>query len=687
MKKFTRIMIPFMCSIAMALGVNVNAQDGCYAASVVSFDQGQRSNGADVAADRSDEAEGLGMPDMSNAAGGFVSLGFGGSITLQLDGAVFNQPGADLAIFETSFSGDNCGQSDDESAMVEVSELGFIWYEVGTICRDGEIDIEGLPIAFVTQVRITDDNEGSGDGWDLDGVVAINGCDVVPDGLPESCDNFDYFVFDKTDDGVLAIYRAKTVGANSELTLITEREEGTEISLAYNEQENLLYGINPAGTMIETIDPFTGFVLNTVAVDSGYGGGVFSAVYKNGFLYSASGQQNRVVAINVATGAFVEVVDEVPVNGGDLTFIGNDLYLTTKDGNDLYQIAGGEATLISSIPQGVHGTSSTPGGQIAMIARNSSEIQIFNTDGSPAGSLNATLNGETFTFKNGDFTGGCNIPNNDEDPECLNFNVFYSDIPLGSGPTTIYKVNFVGGAADLGFVREFDGNANYHIAYDYDANVIYAVNENGSGFETVDPFLGTSTFTAFPESTQTTTTAAYYQGKLYVGSSQLDEVYVYDLMTGTLTFIANAPVQGGDLVVANEQLFLASQNAGGNWYKISGGSATQLQATPGNGKVNGAAALDDGSIMFSNKDENVFRILDGGSVTDVPVFLDGEQFTLRWGDLATGCNLLNNEEPCTPDVANGSFEEFTGDGTDGALSGGWDYVPEENVPAWSSTDG
>jgi len=186
MKNFTKFMIAGICGMAMIIPSNASAfqddaQDGCYATTVVATNQGLQSNGNAVAADRSDASKALMAPDKSNAAGGFYSLGMNGSITLQFGGAIYNSEGDDIMVYETSFSGDSCGGSDDESAMIEVSQDGYNWISLGTICRDGGVDLEGLTIPFVTQIRITDETTSGGDGYDVDGVEAIYGCDQVND--------------------------------------------------------------------------------------------------------------------------------------------------------------------------------------------------------------------------------------------------------------------------------------------------------------------------------------------------------------------------------------------------------------------------------------------------------------------------------------------------------------------------
>jgi hypothetical protein len=169
----------------------VNAQngdtEGCYAAEVILFEQGLTTNELPVAEDRSNPELAIGQPDASNAPGGFVSLGVGGSLTLSFDGVVFDLPGNDLKIYETSFSGDNCGFGDDESAIIEVSMDGTDFFSLGTICRDGEVDIALSGLEYITQIRISSDEEGTNtlDRYDVDGVEALNGCGSIP--VEEGC--------------------------------------------------------------------------------------------------------------------------------------------------------------------------------------------------------------------------------------------------------------------------------------------------------------------------------------------------------------------------------------------------------------------------------------------------------------------------------------------------------------------
>ena len=107
MKNFTKFLLPVLCGAATLIGTNANAfqndQEGCSPSEVVMFNQGMQSNGNAVAGARSDASKALGAPDMSNAAGGFVSLGINGSITLSFTDAVFNGDGDDLRFTKLLF--------------------------------------------------------------------------------------------------------------------------------------------------------------------------------------------------------------------------------------------------------------------------------------------------------------------------------------------------------------------------------------------------------------------------------------------------------------------------------------------------------------------------------------------------------------------------------------------------------
>src|SRR5690606_35464247 len=89
---------------------------GCYAmctADENGYVQGTKKNGSALPDSRTHWDRALGTPQFSDAStspenNNFVSLGYGGSITLCFDGIIYNEEGADVEIIETSFGNPSC---------------------------------------------------------------------------------------------------------------------------------------------------------------------------------------------------------------------------------------------------------------------------------------------------------------------------------------------------------------------------------------------------------------------------------------------------------------------------------------------------------------------------------------------------------------------------------------------------
>jgi hypothetical protein len=144
----------------------------------MSYLPGKCRGGANISADRTDKNKALGEPQGTNVVN-FVSLGFGGKITLRFKYAVENNPtGLDLQVVETSYGNPSCN-SYPEKARFEGSLDGTSWTDLGELCQDGKLEMGTLP--YLHFIRITDVSDktkfgSSADGFDVDGVVAINQC-------------------------------------------------------------------------------------------------------------------------------------------------------------------------------------------------------------------------------------------------------------------------------------------------------------------------------------------------------------------------------------------------------------------------------------------------------------------------------------------------------------------------------
>ncbi len=190
MKKTNSIKLVAASFLMIAAGVSANAQTVVASGFVGNPLATQGSSlptliSTPVAA-RSNPFNALGFADNfdnGSAPIGFYTLGFGGTITLEMSGPICNTNGSapDLTIYETSYGSPSCG-SYPEKARVEVSQDGCKWVDLtesGPICQNASLDLGCL--SWAKYVRITDVSNsssfGSGaDGFDVDAVEGIGGC-------------------------------------------------------------------------------------------------------------------------------------------------------------------------------------------------------------------------------------------------------------------------------------------------------------------------------------------------------------------------------------------------------------------------------------------------------------------------------------------------------------------------------
>ncbi len=152
----------------------------CSLQEIVSYTPENRKNGTAVGAPRNNPVNALGTPQNNNTIN-FTALGFGGTMVAKFDYVVFNQPGNDLRVTETSFGNPSCNNY-PEKARVSVSMDNVNWTELGEICQDGEIDLGN--VNYAQYIKIQDASpissnkfNGAADGYDVDAVMVLNnGC-------------------------------------------------------------------------------------------------------------------------------------------------------------------------------------------------------------------------------------------------------------------------------------------------------------------------------------------------------------------------------------------------------------------------------------------------------------------------------------------------------------------------------
>jgi hypothetical protein len=160
--------------------INCNPSgENCFASSVVDYVEGSTFNGGLIADDRTNAGNALGAPEQTNQLV-FVSLGYGGLITLSFDALVPNGEGNDLLVVETTYNSVGCDVY-PEYADVYVSQNGIDFHFAKTVCKsDNLVDISdaGQGFTFITHVQIVNNDALSTtpDGYDLDGVATLHHC-------------------------------------------------------------------------------------------------------------------------------------------------------------------------------------------------------------------------------------------------------------------------------------------------------------------------------------------------------------------------------------------------------------------------------------------------------------------------------------------------------------------------------
>ncbi len=158
----------------------------CAAGSVVDFDQGRRRDGRRISWFRSKPGRALGHPRERRFIN-FVSLGFGGSITVELNNEIFdNKDANEFAVFESTGFFDNipCNYF-PESAEVFASQDGVEFVSLGTTCQDGEFDLAAGNLRSAKFIRVVDISDKNifpwfADGYDLDAIVCLeNGKSII----------------------------------------------------------------------------------------------------------------------------------------------------------------------------------------------------------------------------------------------------------------------------------------------------------------------------------------------------------------------------------------------------------------------------------------------------------------------------------------------------------------------------
>jgi hypothetical protein len=164
--------------------VCVEEVSSCYANEVISFNQKKQNDGSTVSTSRSNPAKALGAPQ-NNDTQNFVSLGFGGDITLKFAGPIKNGEGNDVRVIESTFGNTSCARYPETiRAFASQDGCNFIW--IGDGCQDTDFDLGSLAwaqyikLVDISPIDATYQGTPIADAYDLDGIMCLNGSEENP---------------------------------------------------------------------------------------------------------------------------------------------------------------------------------------------------------------------------------------------------------------------------------------------------------------------------------------------------------------------------------------------------------------------------------------------------------------------------------------------------------------------------
>lgn len=161
---------------------------GIYAAEVISYFPTKCNDGSSIPAASRQAALALGAPQ-NNERNNFVSLGFGGEITLKFAAPVANGTGDDIQVTESTAARTPCTRY-PERVQAFASQDGCNFIYLGEGCQDARFDLGDM--SWALYIRLKDCSPLThpygnqvADGYDVDGVQGLNGAAtaVAGDGL------------------------------------------------------------------------------------------------------------------------------------------------------------------------------------------------------------------------------------------------------------------------------------------------------------------------------------------------------------------------------------------------------------------------------------------------------------------------------------------------------------------------
>lgn len=221
--------------------------------------------------------------------------------------------------------------------------------------------------------------------------------------------------------------------------------------------------------------------------------------------------------------------------------------------------------------------------------------------------------------------------------------VYYlSDHAAADGISDIYQVTLNGTEATMDYIATSD--IEVHIAYNPIDNMIYAVSKHENSYRILDPVLKTWSAEVSLGGDYGEITAAVFNhdGKLLLGSQTHKKLYGMNVVTNNITVYDDyAPVYGGDLAYASDGMLYLATRDGNGLFKVWPEPTTDMIIGILPSLVTGMAITDADQLLVSAQGQtSLITYNTDGTTADIEyeLMLDGEPYTLRDGDMASGCN-------------------------------------------------
>lgn len=448
----------------------------------------------------------------------------------------------------------------------------------------------------------------------------------------EGCDDFSIF-YASHGPGISGtnIYNVEISGDEAVLNL--ENNISYEAHIGYISESQIVLLVNANGNFVEFYDPNLGTIEGQVSLEDGLSQ-LYAVVYNpnDELLYVGSDNQNSIYAVNLADGSY-EFVAEAPIHGGDLILIDGELYVATREGDELRKVVGASTEFVGSIPEDVNGAAASAENNLLVANFGSAVLTEVDTEANTVAEYTWILDGEPFTAKNGDMASGCNDDDNEE--VCLDYRVYLINNPEEGG-ATLYNVNIEGGSASLEVELELEHGAHIALADNGDIYLVAAVQGRFQVYDPETNMIGEPiqiTYNGEPVNGTPQAVVDPASGNLVVASVVDNAVYSVNPENGQAALIAEIEVSGGDLVYTLDGDLWITNRFNDEFFNLTDGVSSFI---PGLNNINGAAILEDGTIIVSNSGSSELNLIDPatGMLMEDAFEID---LVLADGDMASGC--------------------------------------------------